>query len=90
MMNWTHTLAASPVANGGGTPSGWGGHMPYMPFGGLPMLLIMGAFVVFIVLMLRGRNSGAGESPMDILKRRYANGEIDKDQFERMKKELNE
>lgn len=88
-MNWMHMLAPT-AANGGGGPSGWGGNMMYMPFGGLPMLLIFGALAVFIVLMLRGRGNRADESPMDILKRRYANGEIDKDQFERMKKELND
>ena len=33
-------------------------------------------------------SSGAGESPMDILKQRYAKGEICKDELERMKKDI--
>lgn len=64
--------------------------MMNMPVGGLPMILVLGAIVAFIILMIRGRSGGPEESSMDILKRRYANGEIDKEQFEQMKKELGE
>ncbi|MGB5847897.1 MAG: SHOCT domain-containing protein [Ignavibacteriaceae bacterium] len=33
-------------------------------------------------------NSKLEENPVDILKRRYASGEISKDEFEKMKKDL--
>lgn len=88
MTDWPYILAATPMNNGGSGPPGWDGHMMYMPYGGLPMILILGAFFIFIVLMLRGRNTRREESPLDILKRRYANGEIDKERFEQMKKDL--
>lgn len=89
-MNWTTLLATTPLGTDGGRPSGWDGHMMNMPVGGLPMILVLGAIVAFIILMIRGRSGGPEESSMDILKRRYANGEIDKEQFEQMKKELGE
>jgi uncharacterized membrane protein len=36
----------------------------------------------------RGHYNKTSESPMDILKKRYANGEISKEEFEKMKKEI--
>jgi putative membrane protein len=35
-----------------------------------------------------GRAKTEEETPLDILKRRYANGEISKDEFERIKEDL--
>jgi len=49
------------------------------------ILIIAGA--VLIVQWLSGRGK---ESPLEILKKRYAKGEIDKAAFERMKKDLGE
>lgn len=36
----------------------------------------------------RGNGGNAGESPEKILKRRYANGEIDRETYERMLQDL--
>ncbi len=52
-------------------------------------LIIAGA--VFITRWLMERHtqeSPAKEFPLDILKRRYAQGEIDRDAFERMKQDI--
>ena len=50
------------------------------------ILVIAGA--VFIVRWLRERGQEQKESSLDILKKRYASGEIDRDAFEQMKKDL--
>ena len=50
--------------------------------------------IVWLVLnrsnTYRGQNktNSMNESPIDILKKRYAKGEINKEQFEQMKKDL--
>lgn len=89
MMNYNF-LSATPMFNGGGGPSPWGGHMMNTPFGGLFMILLLVCLVGFVFMMMRGgRNKNSHEeTPMDILKRRYASGEIDKDQFEKMKHDI--
>lgn len=58
----------------------------YMLFG---MLLIVG-IVLLAVWLFRQQGAGAGreESPLEILKKRYAKGEIDKEEFEQMKEDL--
>ena len=67
-------------------PTGWT-HMMSPMGGGLFMLLL-----VVLVFVLAGRvyrrSSSASESPLDILKRRYAQGEITREDFERMKQDL--
>ncbi len=53
------------------------------------ILIIAGA--VFIVRWLMERNrkvSSPTESALDVLKKRYARGEIDQDTFERMKRDI--
>ena len=50
-------------------------------------LLSLGTLVV-IYLIVRGQAFGKRETPLDILKRRYASGEISKEEFERMRKDL--
>ena len=50
------------------------------------ILIIVGIFFVF-QNMAKG-NSSDKDTPMEILKKRYARGEIDEEEFERRRKEL--
>ncbi|MFK5914496.1 MAG: SHOCT domain-containing protein [Woeseiaceae bacterium] len=53
------------------------------------VLIIVGIF--FLFQNMRKGNSGGSddkETPMEILKKRYARGEIDEEEFERRRKEL--
>ncbi len=66
---------------------GWGG----MVFQLLFLVVIIIALVWAIKYFAGQRQTGAaprGDSALDILKRRYANGEIDKEEFEQKKKDL--
>jgi len=66
---------------------GWGG----MVFQGLFWLVIVIAVVWAIRYFLGQQQTGTtprSDSALDILKRRYANGEIDKQEFEGKKKDL--
>ena len=70
---------------------GWGWGLG-MGVGGLAMLAFWGALIVGVVLLVRGLG-GAGHgrwqhSPTDILKRRYAKGEITREEYEQMRKEI--
>lgn len=63
---------------------------------GIFMLLFWGVVIIGIVLAVRwlagqgrsGHVDGADKAPLDILKQRYARGEITREEFERMKKDL--
>jgi putative membrane protein len=58
------------------------------PFGGgLFMLLVLVLAFVLAGRFLR-RSSGASATPLDILKKRYAQGGISREEFERMKQEI--
>ncbi len=64
-------------------------------FGGMGFgWIIWLALIVGGYLLLRGRinlntpDNGGNLSALEILKQRYARGEISKDEFERMKKDL--
>lgn len=75
-----------------GAMGSWG--MGYGLFGWLIMLLFWVAIITGIVLLVRwlidqGKLKGQPQdSALDILKKRYARGEIDREQFENMKREL--
>ncbi len=62
-----------------------------MEFGWL-FILVFAVLVIFgivhVVNLLSGRTERHGESPIHILKRRYARGELTKEEFEKMKDEI--
>lgn len=64
---------------------GWLGFIFMIVFWGL---VILG--IVYLVKILTGRNAASSkeETPLDILKKRYARGEIDAEEFARRKKDL--
>ena len=76
-------------------PGGWGPMMHYgFGYGGMFMwiifLIVIGLLVYFIVQSLKTKDQMPmqNESPLSILKRRYAKGEINKEDFDRMKRDL--
>lgn len=68
----------------------WGGGFGMA--GGLMMLLFWGAIIALIVFAVRGfsakRGSGGQPDAGEILRQRYAKGEIDDDEYERRKAKL--
>ena len=68
----------------------WGG---FGILGWLSMLLLWLLLILGVVALIRylgrsGKRSDEGKSPLDILRERYARGEIGKKEFEEMKKDL--
>ena len=77
--------------HGYGHEFGWGG----MVFGGIMMLLFWGGLITLIIWAVKSistrsntRINGLEPSAREILDRRYAQGEIDRDEYERMKEDL--
>jgi len=67
---------------------GWGG----MGFGWIFWIVIV-AVVIWAIIRIANtsqnrKSDTSGETPLDILKKRYARGEITKEQYEQMKKDL--
>lgn len=75
---------------GPGMMGGYGGGW-FMP---IIMIVFWGLVIWGIVALVRGVSAGSGgasaqaDSPLEILKRRYARGEIAKQEYEERKKEL--
>ena len=75
----------------------WGDGMGWwMVFGGIWIVLFWGAIIVLVVWGIKkivgrgGSGSGAAgqPTPLDIARDRYAKGDITREQFEQMKKDL--
>ncbi len=71
----------------------WGQNFGMAGFGGFMMILFWGVIIAGIVLLVRmlARSSGpapGGETPVDVLKKRYARGDITKGEYEEMLKDL--
>lgn len=84
-----------------GPHMGWGGGWYGMIFGPLFMILFLAIVIGLIVLLVRWLGGGTwpamqppsqqgGRTPLDILKERYARGEIDKDDFEERRRIIGE
>ncbi|MGD0022264.1 MAG: SHOCT domain-containing protein [Smithellaceae bacterium] len=93
MMTPLLTMCSGPYGHMGGWERGQMMNYGY-GFGGMFMwilaLVVLGVAIYFIVQSAKSRNvSGqAAEMPLDILRKRYAKGDITKEEFDRMKKEL--
>ena len=63
----------------------------WMLFGGIFLLLSWGGFIALIVWGVNKfskRGSIIRNTPLDLVKERYSNGEITKEQYEQLKKDL--
>lgn len=71
--------------------TGW-----WMMFGGTWLLLFLGGIVTLVVWGIKkvteragsGRSTTGQRSPLDIAKERYTRGEISREEFEQIKKDL--
>ena len=87
-------LTLSACAQGPNGPMGnWGPMMGYGYGGGFMWLIILALVGVAVFFLLqvsksKGSDGPITEKPLDILKKRYAKGEIDKEEFDRKKKDL--
>lgn len=75
---------------------GWGSGWGHMLVGGLMMILFWGGLIVLAVVLVRwlgrddapGTRDSAESSALEILRRRYARGEIDREEFEQRRRDL--
>ena len=100
VINYIRSLGSNGMMNGGGMMMGEGmmgsGTLwtlsPWWFLGWALLIGVIVAIVLAVAWAVRrpGRSAEPGETPLDILKRRYARGEISPEQFETMKRQLSE
>ena len=61
---------------------------PWMMFGPMFLIVMMAICVLVMFFMMRRRNNGSGDSAAQILKERFARGEIDKAEYEERRRTL--
>lgn len=69
----------------------WFSNSPFMHgFGGIFLILLWVLVIVLVFFLVKKSLSATGgqETAEEILKKRYARGEISKDEFEHMKKDI--
>jgi putative membrane protein len=76
-----HQYGWEPAMSGWGHGMGW--YWPPVIFG---ILLVV--IIVSIIFFLKRPSSDRGESALEILRKRYAKGEIDRKEFEEKKQDL--
>jgi putative membrane protein len=92
----TDSWSVIPWVQGQSYDWGWGGHPMMWGAWGFGMMIMMLLFWVLIIvavvlgirwLLGQGKESGS-DSAVEILRQRYARGEINKEEFDSKKKEL--
>jgi len=87
MMGWSNGYAPDTMSSMMGY-----GFNGFAPFGMIFMLLWWGLIIAGIVALVkwisRSSDMARGTSALDILKERYAKGEIDKKEFDERRKDL--
>jgi putative membrane protein len=100
-LSWAQTQADEPDRYLYGRDMMWGGGWYGMIFGPLFMILVLVAVIAGVGLVGRWfglpwygaqppHHAPPGRTPLDILKERFARGEIDKEEFEERRRVLSE
>ena len=97
---WAQTSPDLDRYGWGSHMMGWGGGWFGMIFGPIFMILVLALVIAIAVLLVRWlggpwqaaapHHPSPARSPLDILKERFAHGEIDKEEFEERRRILGE